>query len=262
MICIGTDESDSRTAVEFAEKHDGVFASIGIHPHYAKDNINDIGRLADILCSGNGFAPGSIRVSTPHRARVADVSLNKGNQQDSLLIKNKIVAIGEVGLDYFYTDSPSPEDQISLLKAQIELALKYDLPIIFHVRDAYDDFWSVFDSFKDKKKKIRGVLHCFTDTMENAMKGLERGLYISVNGIFTFTKDESQKQMFASIPLNKLLLETDAPWLTPSPLRGKVKVNEPAFVREIADYVGKVYQVSFEEIADITTANARTLFKI
>jgi TatD DNase family protein len=142
------------------------------------------------------------------------------------------------------------------------LALKYDLPIIFHVREAYDDFWEVLDSYKSDKRQIRGVLHCFTDTMENAEKGIKRGLYIAVNGISTFTKDEKQTEMFAKIPLDKLLFETDAPYLTPIPLRGKVKFNEPVFVKNIAEYNSEIHQIPFDEIADITTANARKLFNI
>ncbi len=226
MICVGTDETDSRDAVEFASKHDGVFATIGVHPHYAKDGVGDLVRLVDSIYPEKGC---------------------------------KVVAIGEIGLDYYRNNSPKA-DQIRVLKSLIELALKYDLPIIFHVRDAYDDFWKVLDSFKGKQ--IRGVLHCFTDTLENANEGLKRGLYFGINGISTFTKDKLQTEMFASIPLDRILLETDAPYLVPNPLRGKVKVNEPAYIKEIAQYLSGLRAVSFDEIADITTANAHKLFKI
>jgi len=220
MICIGSSETSSREAVEFASKHDEAFASVGVHPHYAKDGI---GKIEDYI-----------------------------NQKD-------VVAIGEIGLDYYYTNSPR-EDQIKILKQQIELAIKYDLPIIFHVREAYDDFWSVIDEFKSAN--IRGVLHCFTDTIENANQAINRGLYIGVNGISTFTKEDSQKVMFASLPLNKILLETDAPFLTPNPLRGKVKVNEPAFIKEIAQHVSSILNIPFDEVAKTTTANARSLFNL
>jgi TatD DNase family protein len=218
MICIGTSVDDSRVAVEFASKHDDVFASVGVHPHESSDNLGD---LDDIVKSGNP----------------------------------SVVAIGEIGLDYHY-DNSSRDTQIRLLRSQIELALKYDLPIIFHVREAYDDFWPIFDSYKG----IRGVLHSFTDTMENAAEGLKRGLYIGVNGYSTFTKDKSQKVMFATLPLDKILLETDAPYLTPVPFRGKV--NEPAFVKEVAEYHSMVRQIPFDEIAAKTTANARALFNL
>lgn len=165
------------------------------------------------------------------------------------------IAVGEIGLDYFYTHSPR-DIQIKALEAQIQLALDHDLPIIFHVREAFDDFWPIFDNFQG----IRGELHSFTDTQLNLDEGLKRGLYIGVNGISTFTKDAVQKEMFATIPLEKLLLETDAPFLTPMPFRGKV--NEPAFVRNVAEHQGVIRELPFDAIAAATTANARALFAL
>jgi len=226
IVCVGTDTEDSSLALELAEKHDGVFAAIGVHPHYANRSLDE---FLDF---------------------VKTVEFN-----------NKIVAIGEIGLNRHNSDDPPIENQIKILKQQIELALEHDLPIIFHVREAYDDFWKVLDSIKTDKP-IRGVLHSFTDTIENMREGVRRGFYISINGISTFTHDKLQKEMFNSIPLDKLLLETDAPWLTPYPIRGKIKVNEPAFVREVAEFIGKTRHISFEQIADITTANASRLFSL
>lgn len=217
-ICVGTSQEDSRWAIEFAENHDGAFAAIGVHPHEAKDGFTAIGDLA--------------------RAGSA-----------------KLVAIGEVGLDYFYTNSPR-QQQIDALKAQIEVALQYDLPIIFHVRDAFDDFWPIFDSYKG----IRGELHSFTDSRENLDRAIARGLYIGVNGISTFTRDDKQKAVFDAIPLDRLLLETDAPFLTPTPYRGKV--NEPAYTREVAEYHAQRRGLKLEDIAAATTANARALFAL
>lgn len=221
LICVGTSEQDSRDALKFASSHTGVYASVGIHPHYATDSLYNCGDLEDLIKSN----------------------------------RDSIVAIGEIGLDYFRSHSLH-EDQINLLRSQIKLALKYDLPIIFHVRDAFDDFWPVLDEFQD----IRGVMHSFTDTDVNLQKAIIRGLYIGVNGYSTFTKDESQKAMFAAIPIEKMLLETDAPFLTPVPFRGKV--NEPAFVRNIAEYQGMIHKISFEKIATVTTTNACALFKL
>lgn len=217
LVCVGTGEESSRGAVAFAESHDATWASVGVHPHDTKDGYSNIAHIA-----------GS---------------------------SDKVVAVGEIGLDYFYTHSPK-EVQIAALKTQIEVALTQDLPIIFHVREAFDDFWPIFDMYPG----IRGELHSFTDSKENLQKALSRGLYIGVNGISTFTKDEVQKEMFDSIPLDRLLFETDAPFLTPAPFRGKV--NEPAFVRNIAEYHAKRRGISVEEIADATTANAKSLFAI
>jgi TatD DNase family protein len=165
------------------------------------------------------------------------------------------VAVGEIGLDYFYTHSPK-EVQIRGLEWQIDLALTHDLPIIFHVREAFEDFWPIFDNFHG----IRGVVHSFTDTVQHRDEALKRGLFIGVNGISTFTKDKDQQEMFATIPLNRLLLETDAPFLTPTPFRGKV--NEPAFVRHITEHQARIRDLPYEQIAAITTANAESLFAI
>ena len=216
LICVGTSQQSSREALDFAAQRDNVFASIGVHPHDTQDGWQEL---------------------------------------DELFVRPKLIAVGEIGLDYFYTHSPR-EVQIEALQAQIELALKHNLPIIFHVREAFADFWPIFDNFHD----IRGVLHSFTDTEAQLEQGLGRGLLVGVNGISTFTKSEAQKKMFASIPLDRLLLETDAPFLTPAPLRGKV--NEPAFVAQIAEYHMRIRGISLEQIATTTSANADALFAI
>lgn len=218
MICVGTSEESSRLAIAFAAAHPEAFAAIGVHPHDTKEGYGEIERLASTL-------------------------------------PQKVVAIGEIGLDYFYTHSPR-EVQIEALKTQIETALRYDLPIIFHVREAFNDFWPIFDQYPG----IRGVLHSFTDSKENMLKAVEHGLYIGVNGISTFTKDETQKDMFDAIPLDKLIFETDAPFLTPPPHRGKI--NQPAYVKVIAEYHAQRRGMSFDDIASKTTHNARTLFRL
>jgi len=218
MICVGTTAADSKLAIDFAAQYDGMYATVGVHPHHAKNGLDG----ADALLEAN---------------------------------RDKIVAMGEIGLDYFHNHSPR-EDQIKILRVQIKLALRYNLPIIFHVREAFDDFWPIFDEFTG----IRGVLHSFTDTAENLQAGLDRGLYIGVNGYSTFIKDEDQKKMFAMIPIEKMVFETDAPFLTPVPFRGKV--NIPAYVKNIAEYHGVARNVGFDEISSITTANARDLFNL
>jgi TatD DNase family protein len=217
FICVGTGEQDSSDAIAFAEAHDHTYATIGVHPHDTKDGWGKIAALAGT--------------------------------------SDKIIAVGEVGLDFFYTNSPR-EVQIEALEAQIKVALDHNLPVVFHVREAFDDFWPIFDRFPG----VRGVLHSFTDTQENLKKALERGLYIGLNGISTFTKDEAQKATFDAIPLDRLVLETDAPFLTPHPFRGTV--NEPAFVRTIAEFHADRRGISVEELATATTANARELFAI
>ena len=165
------------------------------------------------------------------------------------------MAIGEIGLDYFYTHSPR-ELQIKALETQLDLARQYDLPVIFHVREAFDDFWPIFDNFPG----LRGVLHSFTDTQLNVNQAFARNLLIGVNGISTFTKDEAQRAMFADLPLDRVLLETDAPFLTPAPYRGTV--NEPAFVRNVAEFHAHIRNVDLDTVAEATSANARELFAL
>ncbi len=219
LFCVGTDVKTSQEAVLFARTHDNVWAIIGIHPHEAK---HDAERVADL------------------RALLEE----EGNRA-------KIIGIGEIGLDYYYTHSPR-EVQLEVLEAQIALAQEFDVPISFHVREAFDDFWPVFDSFEG----LRGVLHSFTDNQTNLEQALARGLYIGVNGIVTFAKDKID--VFRAIPLDKLLLETDAPFLTPVPKRGTV--NEPAFVTYVANFISDLHSVSLKELSAATERNATTLF--
>ncbi len=218
MIVVGTSEVDSEGAVKFSATHGDVWAVVGVHPHDAKDGWQDIKRLI-----------------TEKPA--------------------KLVGIGEIGLDYFYDNSPR-DVQIRAFEEQLQWAKDYDLPVSFHVREAFDDFWPVFDNFQG----VRGVLHSFTDTQANLEEGLKRGLFIGVNGISTFTKDETQKAMYRGIPLDRLLLETDAPFLTPAPFRGRV--NEPAFVREVAKHQASIRDIPFGDIVSISTANAEALFAL
>ncbi len=216
FICVGTSIQSSREAIEFAKSFVGAYAVVGVHPHDTKD----------------------------------------GYDIEPFMNESAVIAVGEIGLDYYYTHS-SKEVQIVALRAQLDVAVAHNVPVVFHVRDAFDDFWPIFDSYGDK---IKGVLHSFTDSIENLQKALERGLFIGVNGISTFTKDESQRAMFDAIPLERLLLETDAPFLTPHPFRGKV--NEPVFARTVAEYHAQRRNLSLDELAQQTTANAHALLRI
>lgn len=219
LIVVGTSASDSVSTAAFAAEHENVWASIGLHPHEAKlgkDAFDDLAMLVD---------------------------------------KPKIVAIGECGLDYFYNHSPKT-DQIKALEFQMQLAKDHNLPMIFHVRDAFDDFWPVFDRFKG----LRGVIHSFTATTTELDQALVRGLYIGLNGIMTFTKDESQLKAAKKVPLGNLLLETDAPFLTPVPVRGTV--NEPKNVVLTAEFLSNLRGESLSQVAEATSQNAQKLFGI
>ena len=153
--------------------------------------------------------------------------------------------------------------QIEGLEAQLQMAIDYNLPVSFHVRDGakdqpsvWDDFWPIFDNFPG----LRGVLHSFTDTRDNLEKGFLRNLYVGLNGISTFTKDQSQKELFASIPLERLLLETDAPFLTPVPFRGSI--NKPEYVRLVAEHWAKQRNIDFDVLSQATLHNTKELFGI
>lgn len=226
LICVGCDFKDSKLAVDFAQRRPACWASIGIHPHEAQHFAGQQARLDE-------FA--------------------------SLVGENKVVAIGECGFDFYYTHSPKEAQQI-VLRFQIEIALKYDLPLIFHVREAFDEFWPVFDSYRSADRRMRGVLHSFTDSMENMEKAVARGLHIGINGIATFTKSPEQRAVYKAVPTTHLLLETDAPFLTPTPYRGSI--NEPKHVRTIVGFLADLRDESHVSLAAATTCNARNLFSI
>lgn len=250
LICVGTDVKTSREAVEFVIDRPNAWASVGLHPHDAKgeDTVEELERV--IVDERNYFQGTSEAQDVPQ-----NTSENRSSAEAVLRSKVKIVAIGECGLDYFYENSPKA-DQIRILRQQIELAKKFDLPLIFHVRNAFDDFWPIFDSYKN----LRGVLHSFTDTQENLDKAIDRGLYIGVNGIATFTKNHEQLEVYKNIPLSKMVLETDAPFLTPNPFRGTV--NEPAKVKVVGEFLAKLRGQNLQDIANATTKNAQTLFNL
>ena len=222
MLCVGTDVRSSRAALEFCRAHEGCHPIVGIHPHDAKDNDPELIR-----------------------------QLVEQNRE-------QVIGIGEIGLDYYYDNSPR-EVQQQVLRAQLEIAREFRLPVSFHVRDGSDglvweDFWRIIDGFPE----VRGVLHSFTDTQLNLEKGLARGFKIGINGISTFTKDEAQRQMYRDLPLEHIVLETDAPFLTPKPLRGKM--NIPAYVGRVAEHQAELKSTSLDEVKRITTNNARSIF--
>ena len=249
LICVGCDAADSERAVKFVQDRPNSFATVGQHPHEAQHGVEPLKRLRELVVQDRSDAS-----SSPFSAPPKTVGDEEGDERRQPGLR-KIVGIGECGLDYFYGHS-SKEDQEKTLRYQIELALEYDLPMVFHVREAFDDFWPIFDSYQG----IRGELHSFTDDATNLSKALTRGLYIGVNGIMTFTKNDWQLEVTKAIPKDRLLLETDAPFLTPKPLRGNV--NEPARVLLTARFLSDLRQEPLDELAQHTTTNARQLFSI
>lgn len=225
LIAVGCRTEDSRLAVNFARGREGVWAAVGIHPHEAANFL-----------------------SRPDAKHEFEALLTNARA-------DKIVAIGEIGLDYYYENS-SKEKQAELLRWQLGLAEKYDLPVIFHIREAFEDFWPIFDQFNVKK----GLIHSFTGVKSDVEQILKRNLSIALNGIITFTSQVDQIEAAKAIPLDALVIETDAPYLTPKPLRGKI--CKPEHVVLTAKFLAGLYRVPLEELACKTTCNARAIFNV
>ena len=222
IICVGCSLSDSKQGIELANRHKSIWASIGIHPHEAKQYVNNQKALQELR---------------------------------SLADKPRVVAIGEIGLDYFYNYS-NPTDQKMLFRYQLNLAHEFNLPVILHIRDAFDDFFTIYDEFSN----LKAVVHSFTASEEVLNKLVERGLYIGLNGIMTFTKDQKQLEMAKKVPINRLILETDAPFLTPVPYRGTI--CQPKHVVNTAEFLAKLRNTTLKELSLATTQNAIKLFNL
>ncbi len=221
IVLVGCTLQDSKRAIALAQKQPICSVAVGIHPHEASSH--------------------------------GDSSLQ--NDFAALAQLPQVQAIGECGLDYYYEHSPR-KDQFKILEFQLEIAQQRDLPVIFHVREAFEDFWPIVDNFKG----IRGVLHSYTDSLTNLEEATRRGLYIGLNGIMTFTKDENQLAMARAVPLSHLVLETDAPFLTPKPYRGTICT--PKHVVDTAKFLSQQRQESLTELAAATTHNAKELFRL
>lgn len=221
-MLVGCSVEDSELALEQAPNLRGAHVSIGVHPHEAARLLSEPALM----------------------------------QRFEALAGHELTeAIGECGLDYFYEHSDR-ESQIKVLQWQLDLAKRHKKPLIFHVREAYDDFWPIYEAAGAPS----GVLHSYTDSADNLARALSNGLLIGVNGIATFAKDPKQQAMYQAIPLESMVLETDAPYLTPAPHRGRV--NELQHVRDIAEFVAKTRSVELGQVASQTTANARALFNL
>lgn len=216
IIVIGTSPEDSAKACSFAAEHDEVHWTFGYHP---EEFDGDRGKLEKALEAAK-----------------------------TILKDKKLVGIGEIGLDYHFPPTDK-EAQWFLLENMLQIAQDMKLPVSFHVRDAFDDFWPIFDNFK----LPTSVLHSYTDSEENMAQDLKRDLYFGVNGIATFAD-------IAHPPIERVVFETDAPYLTPKPFRGKI--NEPAYIRNIAEWAAEYYKLSLDEVAGITTKNAELIYKI
>lgn len=219
---IGSDMPSSQHCVEYAATHEGCYAAVGIHPHDAKTwQDEDAARLT------------------------------------AWTQEEKVVAIGEIGLDYYYDLSPRDVQQDVCLK-QMELAYRLDVPVVYHVRDAHQD---MIDLMKAQHGKLSGgIIHCFSGSWEIAREYLKMGFYISFAGPVTFKKAPKLQEAAVNVPLDRILVETDSPYLTPEPYRGRR--NEPAHVYHVAEKIAALRGMSLEDFAAQTTANAMRVYRI
>jgi len=222
IVTIGTTVESSRDAVMLADKYDFIYAAIGIHPHEVKDILHPAYEI--------------LRHFAQHK---------------------KVVAYGEVGLDYHYEHSPRT-DQKRKFRDMLREARELGLPVIIHDRDAHEDTLQILS--EEWSPDLGGVMHCFSGDTEMANKVIEMGLSISVAGPITFPKAESLREVVRQIPIEHLLIETDSPYLAPQAVRGKR--NEPAYVRHTAAAIAAIKGLSFDDVARITSFNAMQLFGI
>ncbi|MHB9093755.1 MAG: TatD family hydrolase [Eubacteriales bacterium] len=222
IINVGYDIPSSQRSAALAEKYDFVYAAVGIHPHDAAD------------CGEDGLD--KIRKMASHP---------------------KIVAVGEMGLDYYRNLSPQDTQQ-QVFRQQIRLAVDLGKPIIVHDREAHGDVMKILK--EEKADQARGVLHCFSGSMEMARECLRMGFYISIAGPVTFNNARKLHEIAVEIPIDKMLIETDAPYLTPEPHRGTR--NESSYVVYVGRCIAKLRNIPVEELAAATTANAKILFGI
>lgn len=223
-ICnIGYNRETILSTLELARRHDFIYAAIGWHPQEA-------------------------------------IHLKEGDlawMEELAAKEKKVVAIGEIGLDYYWDTSPKDIQQ-EVFRQQIRMAKRLKLPLVIHDREAHQD---ILDILKEEKaEEVGGIMHCFSGSPEMARECIDLNFYISLAGPVTFKNAHKPKEVAKAVPLNRLLIETDCPYLTPHPYRGKR--NESAFVRFVAEEVAKIKEISLEKLSEITTRNAKEIFGI
>ena len=216
LINNGCDSKSNKEVIDLLDKYKNMYGAIGIHPEEVDNySLNDI--------------------------KFIEKNLNN----------KKVVAIGEIGLDYHYSKE-NKEKQIKLFELQLDIANKYKVPVIIHSRDATEDTINIL-----RKYNIKGVIHSFSGSLETAKIYIKRGFLLGINGVVTF-KNCNLKDILVNIGLNNIILETDSPYLTPVPYRGKQ--NNPSHILDIAKYISEIFNVSLEEVSKITTKNVLDLY--
>jgi TatD DNase family protein len=222
-ITVGTDPDQNQKAIELAQKYDNMYVTLGVHPHDAKE-VNDQ----------------AIR------------------QLHALAQNKKVVAIGETGLDFHYDHSPR-DKQAEVFTSHLRLAAELDLPVIIHSREAFDKTMEILQQSGPDLKKV--VFHCFSGSPEQAKIVLDAGFYISFTGVVTFKNAERTRQAAAIVPLDRLMLETDCPYMSPEPMR-KQKINEPALMLHTAKFLAQLKQIPFDDFSSATTTTSKSFFNL
>jgi TatD DNase family protein len=222
-VTIGTNTQENRKAVELAGRFENMYATVGIHPHYAQNATAD------------DFA-----------------------EMKRLAQNQKVVAIGETGLDFHYAFSKQ-NDQKRVFAEQLELARQMNLPVVVHSRDAFDDTIEILDRFGEGVKRV--VFHCFGGSAEQARIVIEKGFYISFTGAVTFKNAENLRQVAALVPLGRLMVETDCPYMSPEPMR-KQKINEPALMVHTVKRLAELKEMDLADFVDSVTAVSRNFFDL
>jgi TatD DNase family protein len=222
IFTVGTEKKDWKSALEIAHSYPSIYAILGVHPHNAKEIDNETYVVLKGLCKDE-----------------------------------KVKAFGEIGLDFFRNLSPQ-DIQLKRFREQIGLAKELKLPIVIHDREAHQETMEILRS--EDAEKCGGIIHCFSGDYEMAKACIDMGFFISIPGTVTFKNADGFREIVSKIPLDSLLIETDAPFLTPEPYRGKR--NEPSFVRYTAQKMAEVKKLSFEKVAEVTTENALRVYKL
>jgi len=222
FVTIGCDLETSRAAVALAEKHPCISATVGVHPHEVK-------RIKQ------GWYEGLRALAT----------------------SEQVVAYGEIGLDYHYDHSPR-DVQRARFREQVQLARELRLPVVIHTREAQEDTITILK--EEKAQELGGVFHCFSGDAWLAKDALDLGFYLSFSGVVTFQNATMLRELVKTVPLARMLVETDSPYLTPAPHRGKR--NEPAFVRFVAEKIAEIHGVEVEKVEELTSLNTQKLFRL
>lgn len=221
ILNCGSDIRGMEMSAKLAKENDFIYAAVGLHPEFALDVNSEVLKRIEELAK-----------------------------------EDKVRAIGEIGLDYHFEENPPREDQKAAFRAQMDLASKLNLPVIIHDRDAHGDTLEIMKEFKG----VRGSVHCFSGSKEFAMECIKLGYYIGVTGVITFKNSKTIKEVVKAVPLDRLLVETDCPYMTPVPFRGKR--NQSDYIKYIIEQIALIKEVSTEEVEQATIRNIKELLSI